>query len=85
MPVLSLDTMEVPRDVSDRKKVWRSYTITKHRGLWTDEESDKLVEALQLFDCDWKKIEDYICSKLIIKEQGRRKITSHPKKLMLRK
>ncbi|KAK1409814.1 hypothetical protein QVD17_36343 [Tagetes erecta] len=48
------------------KKVRKPYTITKSRESWTDEEHDKFLEALQLFDRDWKKIEDFVGSKTVI-------------------
>ncbi|KAJ4849212.1 Mediator of RNA polymerase II transcription subunit 4 [Turnera subulata] len=47
------------------KKVRKPYTITKSRESWTEEEHDKFLEALQLFDRDWKKIEDFVGSKTI--------------------
>ncbi|MBA0564115.1 hypothetical protein Golob_009072, partial [Gossypium lobatum] len=42
------------------------YTITKSRESWTEPEHDKFLEALQLFDRDWKKIEAFIGSKTVI-------------------
>ncbi|KAH8505563.1 hypothetical protein H0E87_012695 [Populus deltoides] len=48
------------------KKVRKPYTITKSRESWTEEEHDKFLEALQLFDRDWKKIEDFVGSKTVI-------------------
>ncbi|XP_058771094.1 protein REVEILLE 8-like isoform X2 [Vicia villosa] len=53
-------------DVSGGKKVRKPYTITKSRESWSDEEHDKFIEALQLFDRDWKKIEDFVGSKTVI-------------------
>ncbi|KAI3929003.1 hypothetical protein MKX01_029532 [Papaver californicum] len=60
------------------KKIRKPYTITKSRESWTDEEHDKFLEALQLFDRDWKKIEDYVGSKTVIQ------IRSHAQKYFLK-
>ncbi|KAF8396642.1 hypothetical protein HHK36_018266 [Tetracentron sinense] len=60
------------------KKVRKPYTITKSRESWTDEEHDKFLEALQLFDRDWKKIEDFVGSKSVIQ------IRSHAQKYFLK-
>ncbi|KAL4347964.1 hypothetical protein GQ457_17G025280 [Hibiscus cannabinus] len=50
------------------------YTITKSRESWTEPEHDKFLEALQLFDRDWKKIEAFVGSKTVIQ------IRSHAQK-----
>ncbi|XP_073276279.1 protein REVEILLE 8-like isoform X1 [Primulina huaijiensis] len=60
------------------KKVRKPYTITKSRESWTDDEHDKFLEALQLFDRDWKKIEDFVGSKTVIQ------IRSHAQKYFLK-
>ncbi|XVF80130.1 hypothetical protein PTKIN_Ptkin15bG0045600 [Pterospermum kingtungense] len=60
------------------KKIRKPYTITKSRESWTDEEHDKFLEALQLFDRDWKKIEAFIGSKTVIQ------IRSHAQKYFLK-
>ncbi|KAL8039518.1 hypothetical protein ABFS82_10G039500 [Erythranthe guttata] len=60
------------------KKVRKPYTITKCRESWTEEEHDKFLEALQLFDRDWKKIEDFVGSKSVIQ------IRSHAQKYFLK-
>ncbi|KAF8402779.1 hypothetical protein HHK36_010869 [Tetracentron sinense] len=52
------------------KKVRKPYTITKSRENWSDEEHDKFLEALHLFDRDWKKIEDFIGSKTVIQTEN---------------
>ncbi|XP_045831320.1 protein REVEILLE 8 isoform X1 [Trifolium pratense] len=60
------------------KKIRKPYTITKSRESWSDEEHDKFLEALQLFDRDWKKIEDFVGSKTVIQ------IRSHAQKYFLK-
>ncbi|XP_051132617.1 protein REVEILLE 5-like isoform X2 [Andrographis paniculata] len=60
------------------KKIRKPYTITKSRESWTDEEHDKFVEALHLFDRDWKKIEAFVGSKSVIQ------IRSHAQKYFLK-
>ncbi|KAL1313662.1 protein REVEILLE 8 isoform X3 [Arachis ipaensis] len=65
-------------DQASTKKVRKPYTITKSRESWSDEEHDKFLEALQLFDRDWKKIEDFVGSKTVIQ------IRSHAQKYFLK-
>ncbi|CAN6973271.1 unnamed protein product [Brassica oleracea var. botrytis] len=60
------------------KKVRKAYTISKSRESWTEGEHDKFLEALQLFDRDWKKIEDFVGSKTVIQ------IRSHAQKYFLK-
>nr|GEV63639.1 protein REVEILLE 6-like [Tanacetum cinerariifolium] len=60
------------------KKTRKPYTISKSRESWTDPEHDKFLEALQLFDRDWKKIEAFIGSKTVIQ------IRSHAQKYFLK-
>lgn len=60
------------------KKVRKPYTITKSRENWTEPEHDKFLEALQLFDRDWKKIEAFVGSKTVIQ------IRSHAQKYFLK-
>ncbi|GAB4856726.1 Protein REVEILLE 8 [Ancistrocladus abbreviatus] len=68
----------VPAADASGKKIRKPYTITKSRESWTDEEHDKFLEALQLFDRDWKKIEDFVGSKTVIQ------IRSHAQKYFLK-
>ncbi|XP_073269646.1 protein REVEILLE 6-like isoform X3 [Primulina huaijiensis] len=56
------------------KKTRKPYTITKSRETWSEQEHDKFLEALQLFDRDWKKIEAFVGSKTVIQ------IRSHAQK-----
>ncbi|XP_057980676.1 protein REVEILLE 6-like isoform X2 [Malania oleifera] len=60
------------------KKIRKPYTITKSRESWTDQEHEKFLEALQLFDRDWKKIEAFVGSKTVIQ------IRSHAQKYFLK-
>ncbi|XP_062233825.1 protein REVEILLE 6-like isoform X2 [Phragmites australis] len=60
------------------RRVRKPYTITKSRESWTEPEHDKFLEALQLFDRDWKKIEAFIGSKTVIQ------IRSHAQKYFLK-
>ncbi|KAG7595474.1 Myb domain [Arabidopsis suecica] len=60
------------------KKIRKPYTITKSRENWTEQEHDKFLEALHLFDRDWKKIEAFVGSKTVIQ------IRSHAQKYFLK-
>ncbi|XP_042452711.1 protein REVEILLE 6-like isoform X3 [Zingiber officinale] len=60
------------------KKIRKPYTITKSRESWTEQEHDKFLEALQLFNRDWKKIEAFVGSKTVIQ------IRSHAQKYFLK-
>ncbi|KAG4952466.1 hypothetical protein JHK85_046333 [Glycine max] len=65
-----------PEDAA--KKIRKPYTITKSRENWTEPEHDKFLEAIQLFDRDWKKIEAFVGSKSVIQ------IRSHAQKYFLK-
>ncbi|KAJ7962455.1 protein REVEILLE 6-like [Quillaja saponaria] len=72
----NLNTPSLMEDPS--KKIRKPYTITKSRESWTEQEHDKFLEALQLFDRDWKKIEAFVGSKTVIQ------IRSHAQKYFLK-
>uniref|UniRef100_A0A453PAB9 Uncharacterized protein n=1 Tax=Aegilops tauschii subsp. strangulata TaxID=200361 RepID=A0A453PAB9_AEGTS len=76
-PALSEAAAAVSGDDAS-KKVRKPYTITKSRESWTEQEHDKFLEALQLFDRDWKKIEAFVGSKTVIQ------IRSHAQKYFLK-
>ncbi|XP_062103034.1 protein REVEILLE 3-like [Humulus lupulus] len=61
-------------EVPPNKKIRKTYTITKPRQTWTEQEHEKFVEAIKLFHRDWKKIETFIGSKTVIQ------IRSHAQK-----
>lgn len=65
-------------DEFSSKKIRKPYTITKSREIWTEPEHDKFLEALQLFDRDWKKIEAFVGSKTVIQ------IRSHAQKYFMK-
>ncbi|OVA13944.1 SANT/Myb domain [Macleaya cordata] len=73
---VSVTTTDLYEDPT--KKIRKPYTITKSRESWTDQEHDKFLEALQLFDRDWKKIEAFVGSKTVIQ------IRSHAQKYFLK-
>ncbi|XP_038877451.1 protein REVEILLE 6-like isoform X2 [Benincasa hispida] len=69
-------TASLRDDLSKRAR--KPYTITKCRESWTEPEHDKFLEAIQLFDRDWKKIEAFVGSKTVIQ------IRSHAQKYFLK-
>ncbi|XP_072958166.1 protein REVEILLE 5-like isoform X1 [Typha angustifolia] len=76
--VTAAATATVSSGEDPSKKVRKPYTITKSRESWTEQEHDKFLEALHLFDRDWKKIEAFIGSKTVIQ------IRSHAQKYFLK-
>lgn len=64
--------------INNSKKPRKPYTITKQRENWTDEEHQKFLDALRLYDRDWKKIEAHIGTKTVIQ------IRSHAQKYFLK-
>ncbi|XP_074581645.1 protein REVEILLE 6-like [Curcuma longa] len=75
---MSLSGGEAPSSEDLGKKTRKPYTITKSRQSWTEQDHDKFLEALQLFDRDWKKIEAFVGSKTVIQ------IRSHAQKYFLK-
>ncbi|KAL5572931.1 hypothetical protein UlMin_022528 [Ulmus minor] len=77
-PTTSLVSHTAALAEDQSKKIRKPYTITKSRESWTEQEHDKFLEALHLFDRDWKKIEAFVGSKTVIQ------IRSHAQKYFLK-
>ncbi|XP_042473527.1 protein REVEILLE 6-like isoform X2 [Zingiber officinale] len=75
---MAVDGNDLPSSDDLGKKTRKAYTITKSRESWTEQDHDKFLEALQLFDRDWKKIEAFVGSKTVIQ------IRSHAQKYFLK-
>ncbi|KAJ0265206.1 Protein REVEILLE 5 [Hirschfeldia incana] len=75
-PTARRDTASFCEDTTT--KIRKPYTIKKSRENWTEQEHDKFIEALHLFDRDWKKIEAFVGSKTVVQ------IRSHAQKYFLK-
>ncbi|CAH8323765.1 unnamed protein product [Eruca vesicaria subsp. sativa] len=75
-PIARRETASFGEDTAT--KIRKPYTIKKSRENWTEQEHDKFLEALHLFDRDWKKIEAFVGSKTVVQ------IRSHAQKYFLK-
>lgn len=48
------------------KKSRKPYTMTRQRESWTNDEHERFIKALQLYNRDWKKIETYVGTKTVV-------------------
>lgn len=53
-------------EAKGHKKVRKPYTLTRPRESWTDEEHSRFIEALHLFNRDWKKIGSHVGTKTVV-------------------
>ncbi|KAL8495149.1 hypothetical protein ACS0TY_019353 [Phlomoides rotata] len=78
-PAMNIAEESAGASVEDpSRKIRKPYTITKSRENWSEQEHDRFIEALHLFDRDWKKIEAFVGSKTVIQ------IRSHAQKYFMK-
>lgn len=60
------------------KKPRKKYTRTKARECWTQEEHERFVQALELYQRDWKSVTEYIGTKNVVQ------VRSHAQKYFIK-
>ena len=58
------------------KKPRKPYTKTKPRVSWTPKEHARFLKALELYNRDWKRIEEYVGTKTVIQIKFARTLRS---------
>jgi SHAQKYF class myb-like DNA-binding protein len=68
----------MPRLTPVTRRPRKPYRLLKPREAWSAEEHERFVEALELYERDWKRIEQYIGTKSVVQ------IRSHAQKYFLK-